>query len=114
VFGLTFIFGALILKIKEANALVNLMQWGISLLMGVYFPIAVLPPLLRAIAYVFPPTWILNGVRSAMLGMEYFFAEWYWDFAVLWGFLLITPLLGYWIFSNTEHSIRSHEGAGQF
>ena len=38
-YGLTLLFGALILKVKEANALVNLMQWGVSFLMGVFFPL---------------------------------------------------------------------------
>ena len=47
---LTLLFGALVLKVKEANALINLMQWAVSFLMGIFFPVAVMPPLLRAVA----------------------------------------------------------------
>jgi hypothetical protein len=71
-------------------------------------------PLLRLLALLFPPTWMTNGVRSALLGLNYFFQEWYLDLAVLWAFALITPLLGYWIFTRAETSIRRNEGVGQF
>ena len=113
-FGMTLLFGALILRVKEANSLVNLMQWVISLLMGIFFPVAVFPPLMRALALLFPPTWMVNGVRSAMLGIGYFFGEWYWDLAMLWVFLLLAPLLGYTTFSRMERAIRRKEGMGTF
>jgi ABC-2 type transport system permease protein len=114
VYGLTFLFGALVLKIKEAGAIVNVMQWGISFLMGVFFPIAIFPPLLKAAALLFPPTWMTNGVRSALLGLGFFFGEWYLDLAVLWAFLLVAPLAGYWVFTRTETSVRRNEGIGQY
>lgn len=113
-FGMTLIFGALVLKVKEANALINLMQWTVSLMMGVFFPVAAFPPLMRAVALLFPPTWMVNGVRSAVLGVGYFFGHWYLDFAVLWAFLLIAPLLGYQVFSSMERYVRRHEGVGEF
>jgi len=114
VYSLALLFGALILKVKEANALVGLMQWAVSFLMGVFFPVAVFPPLLKAIALLFPPTWMTNGVRSALLGVGFFFGAWYRDLAVLWTFLVITPLAAYWIFSRVEVQVRRHEGVGQF
>ena len=114
VYGLALLFGALVLKVKEANSLVGLMQWSVSFLMGVFFPISVFPPLVKALALLFPPTWMTNGVRSALLGVGFFFGEWYLDLAVLWVFLLITPLVGYWVFSRAEWSVRRNEGVGQF
>lgn len=113
-YGMALLFGAVVLKVKEANALINLMQWGVSFLMGIFFPIAVFPPLLKVIALLFPPTWMTNGVRSALLGVGFFFGSWYRDLAVLWAFLLIAPLFGYWVFSRTEINIRKNEGVGQF
>jgi ABC-2 type transport system permease protein len=113
-YGLTILFGAVVLKAKESNALINLMQWVASFLMGIFYPVAVLPPLLRAAAMVFPPTWMTNGVRSSLLGVGYFFGEWYLDLAVLWAFLIITPLLGAWIFNRVELSLKRNEGMGQF
>jgi ABC-2 type transport system permease protein len=113
-YSLTLLYGALILKVKEANSLVNLMQWGVSFLMGIFFPVAVFPPLIKTVALLFPPTWMTNGVRSALLGVGYFFQAWYLDLAVLWVFLLIAPFFGYWVFSRTETSVRRNEGVGQF
>lgn len=113
-YGFTLLYGALIIKVKEANALVGLMQWGISFLMGMFFPITIFPPLVKIIALSFPPTWMTNGVRSAILGVGYFLGEWYLDLAVLWGFLLLAPLFGYWVFTRVENQVRRSEGMGQF
>jgi ABC-2 type transport system permease protein len=113
-YALTLLFGAVILKVKEANALVNLMQWGVSFLMGIFFPVAVFPPALRLAALLFPPTWMTNGVRSSLLGVGFFFEKWYLDLAVLWAFLLIAPLVGVWVFTRAEISVRRNEGVGQF
>jgi ABC-2 type transport system permease protein len=113
-YSLTLLFGAVVLKVKEANALVNLMQWVVSFLMGIFFPVAVFPPLIRLVALLFPPTWMTNGVRASLLGVGFFFGNWYLDLAVLWAFLLFTPFLGYWIFTRTEINVRRNEGVGQF
>lgn len=113
-YGISLLYGALVLKIKESNALINLAQWVISFLMGIYFPVTVFPPYLRLVALLFPPTWMNNGVRASLLGVGYFFEHWYLDLAVLFAFTLVAPLLGYWLFLRTEHSVKSAEGIGEF
>ena len=113
-YGVALLFGAVVLKLKEASALINMMQWGVSLLMGVFFPIEIFPRVLRFVALAFPPTWMTNGVRSALLGVGYFFGEWYLDLAMLWVFLIIAPLFGYWVFAKVEAGIRRNEGVGQY
>jgi len=113
-YGMTLLFGALVLKVKESNALIGLMQWVISFLMGIFFPVAVLPPLVRALALLFPPTWMTNGVRSALLGVGFFFGQWYLDLAVLWAFMLFAPLFGFWVFTRVERNVKRNEGIGQF
>jgi len=113
-YGVAMLFGALVLKVKESNALIGLMQWAVGFLMGIFFPVAVLPPLVRAIAWLFPPTWMVNGVRSALLGVGYFFENWYVDMAVLWAFLLFAPLFSFWVFHRVENSIRRNQGVGEF
>lgn len=113
-YGLTFLFGAIILRVKESNSILNLMQWVVSFLMGVFFPITALPPFLRAVAQLFPPTWMVNGVRSALLGVGYFLETWYLDMAVLWVFLLAAPLFSMWVFQRVERSLRKNEGIGTF
>ncbi len=113
-YGLAFLFGALVLKVKETNALVGLMQWLVSFLMGIFFPVAVLPPLVRALALAFPPTWMVNGVRSALLGVGFFFETWYLDLAVLGVFLLFVPLFSMQVFRRVEYGLRRNQGVGEF
>lgn len=113
-YGVALLFGAAVLKVRESNSLVSLMQWLVSFLMGIFYPLAVLPPLARAAALLFPPTWMTNGVRSALLGVGFFLGEWYLDWAVLWAFMLAAPLFGFWVFNRVEHGIRANEGIGQF
>ncbi|HUF38277.1 MAG TPA: ABC transporter permease [Anaerolineales bacterium] len=113
-YGMALLFGAVVLKLRDANSLINLMQWVVSFLMGVFFPIQIFPAYLKVIALLFPPTWMTNGVRSALLGVGYFFGEWYFDLAMLWVFLLIAPLVGYQIFMRVENGIRRNEGVGQY
>jgi hypothetical protein len=55
-----------------------------------------------------------NGVRAALLGVGFFFGNWYRDLAVLWAFLLVAPLFGYWVFTRVENSVRRNEGVGTF
>jgi ABC-2 type transport system permease protein len=113
-YGLAFLFGALVFEVKEANALVGLVQWVISLLMGIFFPVTVLPPLIRALAMILPPIWAVNGVRSALLGLDFFLGQWYRDLAMLWAFLLITPLFSAWVFHRVEQSVHRNRGMGEF
>lgn len=113
-YGLTLLFGALVLKVKESNSIINLMQWVVSFLMGIFFPVTVMPPLLRLVALAFPPTWMVNGVRSALLGVGFFFEQWYLDWAVLWAFLLFAPLFSLWVFRRVEGNLQRNEGVGQF
>lgn len=113
-YGLSLLYGAVIIRIKEANALVNLAQWVISFLMGLYFPVTVFPPFLRIVAELFPPTWMVNGVRASLLDVSFFFEHWYFDLGVLFAFGLTVPLLGYLVFMRTERGVKRNAGIGEF
>jgi ABC-2 type transport system permease protein len=112
--GLAFLFGSLILKIKEANSLINLMQWVVTFFMGAFYPVTMLPRYLKYIALAFPPTWMTNGLRASLLDLSYFFQGWYLDLAILAAFCFVTPLIGYFIFTRTENKIRKTEGVGHY
>lgn len=112
--GISFAFGALILKVKEADSLIQVMQWVVAFFMGIFFPITVFPPFLRFVALSFPPTWMTNGVRASLLDVAYFFGTWYFDLAILVAFAAVLPLVGYTVFLRTESRIKKNEGVGQF
>ena len=102
------------MEVKEAGSLVNLLQWVISLLMGIFFPITILPACLQFVAKVFPPAWMNNDVRSSLLDLSYFLDAWYLDLAVLFAFCLILPMLGMWVFSQAEKHVKRNQGLGTF
>lgn len=114
IYGLSLLYGAVVLSVKEAGALIQLAQWVVSLLMGIYFPISVFPPLLRSIALTFPPTWMNNGVRAALLDLGWFFGSWYRDLGMLGLFAVLMPMLGYRLFSAAERRMQRREGMGLF
>ena len=114
IYGLALLYGALVLRLKETDAFIQLAQWVITLLMGVYFPITLFPIVLKMISLLFPPTWLTQGLRSTLLGVPYLSNSWLMDLAVLLFFCVVGPILGYLIFARTENTLRANSGLGEF
>lgn len=112
--GLSMLFGAFIMRVKEANSVINVMTWVVSFLMGVFFPITMFPPLLRWAAAIFPPTVMNDAMRASMLNLSTFFGSWYISLAVMFAAALTVPLVGYGVFTFTGRSVRRKEGVGQY
>jgi ABC-2 type transport system permease protein len=55
------------LVFKKSGPLVSLIMAAITLLCGIYYPVAVLPSPLRQIANLIPLTWVLTLLRQAAL-----------------------------------------------
>lgn len=114
IYGLSFLLGALILKIKEANSLINTLQWGIAIIMGVFYPVTVLPPYLQVLSYVFPGFYLNYDIQAALIGLRYFFGSLYLDLAVIFAFVIICPMIGYFTYARVEGRLKKAEGIGQF
>ncbi len=112
--GLSMFFGAVIMRVKEANSIINVMTWVVSFLMGVFFPIAFFPPLLKWLAVIFPPTVMNDAMRASLLSLSTFFGSWYITLAIMLVAAFTVPLLGYEVFARTGRSIRKKEGVGQY
>ena len=114
--GLAFMFGAFIMKIKEADSVIQVLQWVLAFLVGVFYPITLLPPFMQTIAGLFPPTVMTDGIRGAILNIGYFYGTGgpYASLAVLFAMALVVPLLGYEVFEVTERRLRRKEGVGQY
>ena len=102
------------LKVKQANSLLNTLQWVIGVFMGVFFPITVLPVTFQVIAYLFPGYWLNYSVQAALMGLNWFFINVYGHLSILFIFALACPILGYWIFTKTESWSKKGVGIGQF
>ena len=114
IYGLSFLLGALILKVKEANSLLNTLQWGLGIIMGVFFPVTALPVYLRFFAYIFPGYFVNHTVQATITNLGYFFGNLYFDLSILFLFALVCPLLGYTVYNKVEGRIKKSEGIGQF
>lgn len=112
--GISFLFGALVMRIKEANAVIQLAQWVLAFLMGVYFPVTMFPPLLRGLAMAFPPTLMNDAVRSTLLNISSIYGPWYVVLALMFMAAWIVPLIGYEVFGVMERRIKRDQGVGQF
>jgi ABC-2 type transport system permease protein len=114
IYGLSFLLGALVLKVKQANSLLNTLQWVIGLFMGVFFPITILPVIFQFIAFLFPGFWLNYSIQASLMGLEWFFINLYGHLGVIFAFALVCPLIGYWVFAKTESRSKKAEGIGQF
>jgi len=112
--GLSFMFGAFIMRIKEADSVIQVLQWVLAFLMGVFYPLTLLPPLMQGIAGLFPPTVMTDAIRASILNITYFYGSAYGSVAVLFAMALVTPLLGYELFEVTERRLRRREGVGHY
>ncbi len=113
-YGLTLLYGALVLRLKETESFVQIALWVSTFLIGAYFPISIFPPVLKLISLIFPPTWLTHGLRSALLDIPYLSNSWLLDLSVLAFFCLAGPLVGYWTFSKTEKVLRTNSGLSEF
>jgi len=112
--GISFFFGALVMRIKEANSVIQLLQWVLAFAMGVYFPVTVFPLLLRWTAMAFPPTLMNDAIRSTLLNITSIYGPWYVVLALMLIAAWLVPLIGYEFFGWTERRVKRDQGVGQF
>jgi ABC-2 type transport system permease protein len=112
--GLSFLLGALVLKVKQANTIFNTFQWPLAIISGIFFPITVLPIVFQVFAYLFPGFYVTHDIQAALTGLKWLFGNMFLDLGVIFAFTIICPLIGYWVFAKTETKSKRAEGIGQF
>jgi ABC-type multidrug transport system permease subunit len=113
-YGLALLYGALVLRLKETDAFLQIAQWLATLLIGIYFPLTLLPVALQIASYLFAPAWLTQGLRSSLLGTPYFTGSGLTDLAVLAAFSIVIPVIAYSVFVKTEKALRTGSGLGGF
>ena len=111
-YALSLLYGSLVLRYKESDALIQMAQVALTLLTGVYYPVTVLPGALRAAAMLAPPAWIANGLRVALLDTAALLQSWPADLAVLAGMAVIGPPLALAALRQAEGHLRRGAGVG--
>jgi ABC-2 type transport system permease protein len=100
-YGFGFAFAAIVLLLKEANTLIDVSNYLISMLSGSQFPVNVLPRFLLPLSLAIPLTYGFDAVRGHLLGTQTLLPA-DQELAILVLFMLVTVPLGYLIFKRIE------------
>lgn len=112
IYGTGIAFASLVLRFKEANALVLLVRGIFMIFCGITFPVEVLPDWMQGIAAALPLTYAIRAIRAVALA-DATMAAILPDLARLLAFALALPLAGYLAFSFTERRARRTGNLGQ-
>ena len=113
IYGIGIAFGSLVLRFKEANALVFLVRGIFMIFCGTTYPLAVLPDWMQAVAAWLPLTYTIHAVRAVAVA-DGTLADIALDLQRLAAFGVTLPLLGYLAFHVTERRARRTGTLGHF
>ena len=105
-YGFGFAFAGLVLLMKEANTLVDVANFLVSMLSGSQFPVSVLPRLLLPLSLAIPLTYGFDSVRAHLLGTTTLLPLQY-ELAILLLFMCVMIPLGYLVFKRVERHCRT-------
>lgn len=105
IYGIGLLFGSLVIRFKEADAMVFLVRGTFMVFCGITVPTAVLPHWMQGVAAWLPLTYAIRDIRAATLARATF-AEVGPDLARLGAFAVVLPILGCVAFSLAERQTR--------
>lgn len=100
-YGFGFAFAAIVLTIRDANTLIDVSDFLVSMLSGGQFPVQVLPRFLLPLSLALPLTYGLDAVRAILIGTTPFMPLWL-ELSVLALFVVVMIPVGYLIFKRVE------------
>jgi ABC-2 type transport system permease protein len=113
IYGLGLAFASLVVRFKEANAMVFLVRGIFMVFCGISYPMAVLPEWMKRVSAFLPLTYAVRSIRAVGLaGATY--ADILPDLQVLTMFAIIMPILGYAAFRLAERRSRRTGDLGQY
>jgi ABC-2 type transport system permease protein len=113
IYGFGIAFGSLVLRFKEANALVFIVRGIFLVFCGTTYPLTVLPPWMQAISAWLPLTYTIQAIR--VLGQpDAGLADVLGDVQRLAIFAVTLPILGVIAFQATERRSRRTGSLGHY
>jgi ABC-2 type transport system permease protein len=100
-YGFGFAFAAIVMLIREANTLIDVSDYVVSIFSGAMFPVQVLPRFLLPIALALPLTYGFDAFRSLLIGTTTVLPLGY-EIAILLAFMVIMVPVGYVTFKRIE------------
>jgi ABC-2 type transport system permease protein len=111
-YGFGFAFAALVLIMREANTMVDVSNFLVSLLSGAQFPVQALPKWLLPVALALPLTYGFDAARGWLLGTPTLLPMG-WEIVLLLVFMVLMLALGWAAFSALERRVRQRGTLGQ-
>lgn len=111
--GFAMMIGGLVVKIKEAEGVIRLLQPFIAFLIGIFYPITMMPYFIRMIAIVIPLTISLQDMRAVLLHLEYVFNP-YLDILILLVYTALWPMVGLSVYSFVEKRAKKEGTIGGY
>jgi ABC-2 type transport system permease protein len=113
IYGIGLAFGCLVLRFKEANAMVFLVRGIFMIFCGITAPIAVLPSWMQEVAAWLPLTYTIRAIRAVALNGATL-SQIGGELAMLALFAVVLPLGGFVAFRFTERRARRTGSLAQY
>jgi ABC-2 type transport system permease protein len=113
IYGIGITFGSLVLRFKEANAMVFLVRGIFMIFCGMTYPVAVLPEWMQAVAAWLPLTYAIHATRAIVL-QDATLADLRADLLPLAAFAIVLPILGYLAFNYIVGRARQRGDLGEY
>jgi len=113
IYGIGVAFGSLVIRFKEANAMVFLVRGIFMVFTGVSYPLSVMPEWMQKVADILPLTYAIQGIRQVSLSGATLF-DILPELRMLVIFAMVIPIIGYLIFQFTERRARRTGALGQY
>lgn len=110
--GVGFLIAALVLVVKEANFLVDSLNFVFGVIAGAAFPVTVLPLALQAVSFLIPMTWTTEILRYHAVGARPL-ADPLLEHAALAVSTVAFLALGIWSFRAADRRVRRQGTVGQ-
>jgi len=106
-YGLGFVLAGLVLLLREANTLIDVSHFVLSLVSGRDFPVLVLPRPVLLLSLLLPLTYGYDGLRALLLGTRPLVPVTVEAIVVI-GFMIVMVAIGIWAFGRFERHCRLH------
>jgi ABC-2 type transport system permease protein len=104
-YGFGFAFAAIVLLLRDANAIIDISNFVVSMLSGGQFPVSVLPRFLLVVSFAIPLTYGYDAVRGLLLGSRTLLPL-QTEVAILASFMVVMVALGAIVFARIERRCR--------
>ncbi len=112
-YGFGLAFAAVVLLMRDANTLVDVGSFLVTLFSGAQFPVQALPRFMLPVALALPLTYGFDAARGILLKTQTLLPIPY-EIGVLVVFMLVMSWLGVRIFNRMERTVRQKGTLGQY